>query len=157
MINTAKNLASVFGPKFVKQFQVKYCSIFLDWLSSPLNQVYLHPPASCLPSHPLYWGQPTIINPILDTSLKPLKFLNNFVFYWIFPTSSSPYHILSASEIHTYFQKIICLKQAVNLGPKPLSLLEFETWWLRLLSHHSQFNNKTAFTDYRIFISMGGY
>ena len=25
-----------------------------------------------------------------------------------------------------------------NLGPKPLSTLEFETWWLRLLGHHGR-------------------
>ena len=32
------------------------------------------------------------------------------------------------------------MPQDLNLGPKPLSLIEFETWRLRPLGHHDQFS-----------------
>ena len=35
--------------------------------------------------------------------------------------------------------KYTCLEWYSNLGPEHLFLLEFETWWLRPLSHHGQY------------------
>ena len=42
----------------------------------------------------------------------------------------------TSAQLHETYKLIVILRGDSNLGPKRLSLLEFDTWQLRPLGHH---------------------